>query len=52
MKHYGKCYITGEWVEPSASTTFNLVNPATEEVFATVALAGAPEVDRDRKSVV
>ena len=50
MKHYGKCYINGEWVEPSASTTFNLVNPATEEVFATVALAGAPEVDRAVKA--
>lgn len=50
MKHYGKCYINGEWVEASASKTFELVNPATEEVFATVALAGTQEVDRAVKA--
>jgi aldehyde dehydrogenase (NAD+) len=46
MKHYGKCYIDGQWVDPLTAKTFELVNPATEEVFATVALAGAEDVDR------
>ena len=46
MKHYGKCYVDGQWVDPLTAKTFELVNPATEEVFATVALAGAEDVDR------
>jgi aldehyde dehydrogenase (NAD+) len=46
MKHYDKFYIDGEWVTPVRSTPFQLVNPATEEVFATVALGCAEDVDR------
>jgi aldehyde dehydrogenase (NAD+) len=47
MKHYGKFYIDGQWVEPLTSRrTFDLVNPASEAVFATVALGGADDVDR------
>lgn len=46
MKHYGKFYIDGAWVDPISSRPFELVNPATEEVFATVALGCAADVDR------
>lgn len=46
MKHFGRFYIEGEWVDPVASTPFELVNPATEEVFATVALGSVADVDR------
>lgn len=46
MKHYGQFYIDGEWVEPVASTPFNLVNPSTEEVFGTVALGSVEDVNR------
>ncbi|MCA0043359.1 aldehyde dehydrogenase family protein [Celeribacter litoreus] len=46
MKHYGKFYIDGEWVDPISSRPFELVNPATEEVFATVALGCPEDVDR------
>ena len=46
MKHYDKCYIDGQWVEPLSATSFELVDPSTEQVFATVALAGAQDVDR------
>jgi aldehyde dehydrogenase (NAD+) len=46
MKHYGKFYINGEWVEPISSTLFELVNPATETPFATVSLGSAEDVDR------
>jgi len=45
MKIYDKCYIDGQWVEPLSSTKFQLVNPATEEPFATVSLAGTKDVD-------
>ena len=46
MRHYGQFYIDGAWVEPTASRPFELVNPATEAVFATVALGTAADVDR------
>ncbi|HSI47098.1 MAG TPA: aldehyde dehydrogenase family protein [Ideonella sp.] len=45
MKHYDKCFIDGQWVEPRSARTFELINPASEEVFATVALASAQDVD-------
>jgi aldehyde dehydrogenase (NAD+) len=47
MKHYGSIYINGQWVSPASSTrTLQLINPATESGFATVALGGADDVDR------
>ncbi|NIF56075.1 aldehyde dehydrogenase family protein [Burkholderia sp. Ax-1724] len=45
MRSYEKCYINGEWVSPLISKVWTLVNPATEEPLATVALAGAEDVD-------
>ena len=45
MKNYDKSYIDGAWVSPVSPVPFELVNPATENVFATVQLAGAHEVD-------
>ncbi|MEZ5649970.1 MAG: aldehyde dehydrogenase family protein [Burkholderiaceae bacterium] len=46
MKHYGHFYIAGEWVDSLDSTPFELVNPTTEEPFATVALGSPADVDR------
>jgi aldehyde dehydrogenase (NAD+) len=46
MKHYGKMFIDGEWVEPSSSQTQLLIDPYTEEPFATLSLATDP-VDVD-----
>lgn len=46
MTHYGKLYIDGAWVEPSSTDTGELVNPATEEVFATVCRANTHDVDK------
>jgi aldehyde dehydrogenase (NAD+) len=41
-----KSYINGAWVLPRTSTaTWQAINPATEEVCATVALCGADDVD-------
>jgi aldehyde dehydrogenase (NAD+) len=50
MKEYRKFYIDGEWVDPLASTDFEVVNPATEEAFATLALGSAKDVDRAVKA--
>ncbi len=39
-------FIGGEFVDPLSKTAFKTVNPATEEVLAEVAMAGADDVDR------
>ncbi len=39
-------WIGGGWVEASSGRTLETVNPATEQVLANVALAGAEDVDR------
>lgn len=39
-------YIGGEWVEPSTDTFADVINPATEEAFASVAMGGPDDVDR------
>ncbi|CAG2153599.1 3-succinoylsemialdehyde-pyridine dehydrogenase [Cupriavidus yeoncheonensis] len=47
MKQYTKLYIDGEWVDPIRSrSTFELVNPATEQAFASVTLGDDQDVDR------
>ncbi|WOD14135.1 aldehyde dehydrogenase family protein [Paraburkholderia kirstenboschensis] len=46
MKHYGKFYIDGAWVDALGNDSFALVNPATEEAFATIALGSIDDVDR------
>jgi aldehyde dehydrogenase (NAD+) len=38
-------FIGGEWVEPRSGDHFPTINPATEEELATVAEAGAEDVD-------
>jgi len=49
MKH-DKFYINGQWVEPSGQLRFELVNPATEQPFASVRLGDAEDVDRAVRS--
>jgi betaine-aldehyde dehydrogenase len=44
MKTY-KMWIGGKWVEAKSGKTFPVINPATGEEFARVALAGESEVD-------
>jgi acyl-CoA reductase-like NAD-dependent aldehyde dehydrogenase len=39
-------FIGGDWVKPSAGSTFDVVDSATEEVFLTVAEAQAPDIER------
>ncbi|MAY34085.1 MAG: aldehyde dehydrogenase family protein [Rhodovulum sp.] len=45
MKEYNQFYIDGAWVDPLSYTPFELVNPATEEVFGTVALGSVADVE-------
>ena len=41
---YTKFYINGEWIEPGRPT-LDVINPATEEAFATIAMGTADDVD-------
>jgi aldehyde dehydrogenase (NAD+) len=46
MSHYQQFYIGGEWVNPSGSRTLDVIDPSTEEAFATIALGNEVDVDR------
>ncbi|EGD57684.1 aldehyde dehydrogenase [Novosphingobium nitrogenifigens DSM 19370] len=41
-----KFYIDGAWVDPAGSATLDVINPATEAPFMTIALGGKEDVDR------
>ena len=38
-------YINGQWVAPSTRNDFDVINPSTEEVCATISLGGQADVD-------
>ncbi len=46
MSNNTKFYIDGRWVEPVSPRTFDVVNPATEEVAGQISLGSAADVDR------
>lgn len=46
MIEYNKIYIDGQWVASSGDGVSQLVNPATEEVFARVPMALPEDVDK------
>jgi len=46
LKNYNKQFINGEWVNSTSSETIEVINPATEEVFATVASGNKEDVDK------
>jgi aldehyde dehydrogenase (NAD+) len=46
VRHPRELYIDGAWRAPSSEATFSLVQPATEAVYARVAEAKAPDVER------
>ncbi len=46
MKECREFYINGEWVRPSKTNDFAVVNPANEETIAVISLGGALDVDR------
>src|SRR5262245_25822440 len=39
-------YIDGEWIDPVSRNTADVINPATEDLLTTVAMAGVEDVDR------
>lgn len=46
MRNYTQFYIDGQWVDPIAPRTAQVVNPATEEVSGTISLGTAADVDK------
>ncbi|MGN6357204.1 MAG: aldehyde dehydrogenase family protein [Novosphingobium sp.] len=45
MRNYLKFYIDGQWVDPIAPKTAEVINPATEEVSGTISLGSPADVD-------
>ena len=50
MRELTKFYINGEWVEPHGEGKLDVINPATEQPFAKIALGDAVDVDRAVKA--
>jgi aldehyde dehydrogenase (NAD+) len=46
MRNYLKFYIDGQWVEPTGTRTWNVINPATEEVAGRISMGEKEDVDR------
>jgi len=46
MFEYTQFYINGAWVDPSEPNSFDVINPATEDVCAHIALGNSTDVDR------
>jgi betaine-aldehyde dehydrogenase len=46
MPSWDRLYIGGNWVEPSSSSTIDVISPVTTEVFGTVPEAANADVDR------
>lgn len=50
IKAYNNFYINGKWVEPTSRKTLEVINPATEEAFATISMGSAKDVDAAAKA--
>ncbi|MDX2234756.1 MAG: aldehyde dehydrogenase family protein [Hyphomonadaceae bacterium] len=46
MREHLKFYIDGQWVDPVAPRTHDVINPSTEEPVAKISLGGAADVDK------
>jgi aldehyde dehydrogenase (NAD+) len=46
MSHALQFYIDGQWVAPSGNKTLDVIDPSTEEAFATIALGEQADVDK------
>jgi aldehyde dehydrogenase (NAD+) len=46
MREYKQFYINGEWVDPVVPNSFDVINPATEEVCAHISLGSEEDVNR------
>ena len=45
MENALKFYINGQWVEPSTTDTLDVINPATEQPIAKIAMGGEADVN-------
>ena len=45
MRNHLAFYVAGRWVEPSGRRTFDIVNPATEEIAGRIRLGEKEDVD-------
>jgi aldehyde dehydrogenase (NAD+) len=45
QQRYDRLFIGGEWVEPLSGRHFGSIDPSTEDVWATIAEAGAADID-------
>ncbi|MCX4245170.1 aldehyde dehydrogenase family protein [Paraliomyxa miuraensis] len=50
MEHQRQFFIDGAWVEPLGSRRLEVINPASEEPIASIAVAEAEDVDRAVKA--
>ena len=46
MREYLQFYINGEWVDPVAPKTLDVINPATEEACGKISLGSSADVDK------
>ncbi len=46
MQNYDKFYINGQWVAPAQPKMLDVINPATEQAVASIAMGNADDVDR------
>ena len=45
MSHHKQFYIDGAWVDPAQPNDFDVIDPSTEEVCATISLGGQADTD-------
>ena len=46
MEHLNQHYVDGAWVDPIEGKSLEVIDPSTEEAFATITVGGAKDVDR------
>lgn len=46
MREYRQFYINGDWVDPVKPSSFDVINPANEEVCAHISMGGEEDVNR------
>jgi len=46
MQEHLKFYIDGQWVDPATPATLDVINPTTEEPFATISMGSAADVEK------
>ena len=46
MREYKQFYINGQWVDPTTPNSFDVINPANEEVCAHISMGSEADVDK------